>query len=133
MKNPSLQNNDDSFCDVDTEMYEANEERLDKLRMSPPRLNCFICGTPMKTRLGRYGEFYYCPKGNHGTIGVNKYKSILKRYPQEQEFKSYPKDLLEIIDQECSKFFSITELESFYIDSPEYNPDDFWQDLRPNG
>lgn len=35
MKNPSLQNNDDNFLDAQEEMYEANEERLDKLIWKP--------------------------------------------------------------------------------------------------
>lgn len=95
--------------------------------------NCFVCGEEMKIRQGKYGEFFYCPKGKHGTIAVNKYLKIKWSFWNEKGgyAKNKHDPLMDAINMECSRFGSITELESFYIDSPECDPEDFWKDMRP--
>ena len=35
--------------------------------------------------------------------------------------------------QSALGYGAMTDLERFYIDSPVYDEDDFWQDIRPHG
>lgn len=37
-------------------------------------MKCLKCNSEMGIRRGKFGEFYYCTKGNHGTISVEKYE-----------------------------------------------------------
>lgn len=96
-------------------------------------MRCLVCKTAMLIREGKFGPFYYCPNGNHGTISVAKYESIMKRssnIPQGQ----FDQLMNELEVQTIALGGRVlSELERFYIDSEAYydNPDDFWQSMRP--
>ena len=101
-------------------------------------MNCLICGSKMLTRNGPFGEFYYCRNGNHGTISVAKYNAIINSLPND----GCPMDDGDLFmramertyaELNCGPKTELEELALFYVDSPAYDEDDFWQDIRPHG
>ena len=96
---------------------------------------CLVCKSEMRIRTGPYGEFYYCPHGNHGTISVAKYDAIIKSLPNEGLLIGEKDPLMHAIErtQAALGYGAMSDLERFYIDNPEYSEDDFWQDMRPDG
>lgn len=99
---------------------------------------CLVCKTPMQTRKGRHGEFYYCPNGNHGTIGVAKYRELMEHFtithkPDMGYSGSDP--LMTAIEIQTMALGGgiLPDIERFYIDNEAYydDPDDFWQNHRP--
>ena len=91
----------------------------------------------MSIRNGKFGKFYYCPKGKHGTISVDKYNEILEKTGNvpDEHFSVWDKDPLmrAIENQDMSITGVMTDREKFFIDNELYyeNPDDFWQNVRP--
>lgn len=96
---------------------------------------CLFCKKPMAIRSGPYGDFYYCQYGNHGTISVEKYKKIAASIPQEGLPIGGNDPLMMAVEraQSVLGYGAMTDLERFYIDSPVYDEDNFWQDARPHG
>lgn len=96
---------------------------------------CLVCKNVMRTRTGPHGEFYYCPHGSHGTISVAKYDSIVKSFRQDGLPIGGKDPLMQAVErtQAALGYGAMTDLERFYIDSPVYDKDDFWQDIRPHG
>lgn len=95
-------------------------------------MKCLICKKTMKIREGKYGPFYYCPNGNHGTISVKKYNTIIQKAINNPINKSDP--LMIAIEQQTITLGGgiMTDLERFYIDNEAFydNQDDFWQNQR---
>lgn len=103
-------------------------------------MQCLVCKTAMLIREGKFGPFYYCPNGNHGTISVAKYEAIMKRFAESATVNDglptggYDPLMLAIERQTMALGGGVmSDLERFYIDSEAYydNPDDFWQNARP--
>lgn len=96
---------------------------------------CLICKARMEIRQGKYGDFYHCPNGNHGTISVEKYKKIAASIPQDGLPIGGSDPLMMAVEraQSALGYGAMTDLERFYIDSPVYDENDFWQDMRPHG
>lgn len=93
---------------------------------------CLICKTAMGIREGKFGPFYYCPNGNHGTISVAKYESIVSRLPEPERLPmSGECPLIAEIERQTMALGGgvMTDAERFYVDSEAYydDPDDFWQ------
>lgn len=96
-------------------------------------MHCLFCKAEMQIREGKFGPFYYCPKGNHGTISVNKYKRIMR---QRQDNIAVNHDTLMFAIERHTMTLGggvMSDLERFYIDNDAYydNQDDFWQNSRP--
>ena len=93
---------------------------------------CLVCKNAMRTRTGPHGDFYYCQYGNHGTISVEKYKKIAASIPQDGLPIGGSDPLMMAVEraQSALGYGAMTDLERFYIDSPVYDPDEFWQDVR---
>ena len=96
---------------------------------------CLFCKKPMLIRSGPYGDFYYCQYGNHGTISVAKYNAIVNSLPKDGLPIGGKDPLMQAVErtQAALGYGAMTDLERFYIDSPVYDEDDFWQDIRPHG
>lgn len=96
---------------------------------------CLVCKSHMLTRSGKHGEFYYCPHGKHGTISVAKYNTIVASLSKDGLPISGADQLTQDIErkQAILGLGSMTDIERFYIDSPAYDEDNFWQDIRPDG
>jgi len=96
-------------------------------------VRCLVCKIPMLIREGKFGPFYYCPNGNHGTISVAKYESIMKQSSRAMQAQCDP--LMHDLEVQTIALGGgmLSDLERFYIDSEAYydNPDDFWQNIRP--
>ena len=98
-------------------------------------MRCLICGVGMKIRTGPYGDFYYCPQGSHGTLSVTKYRAILAAHTSNEMARStVPEDPLMLAVERQTLTLGggiMTDVERFYIDNLEYDPENFWQDSRP--
>lgn len=96
---------------------------------------CLICKARMEIRQGKYGDFYHCPNGNHGTISVAKYNHIVNSLQKNGLPIGGECPLMQAIErtQAGLGYGAMTDLERFYIDSPVYDENDFWQDMRPHG
>lgn len=98
-------------------------------------MQCPICKTAMHVRDGKFGPFYYCPNGKHGTISVAEYESIMRRFAENDGLPMGGIDpLVRGIERQTMALGGgfMTDLERFYVDSEAYydDPDDFWQNQR---
>lgn len=93
----------------------------------------------MHVKNGKYGDFYFCPNGSHGTISLEKYKRLIANFKanksEYRENTAYPGNdpLMTAIEMETIAMGGgiISELVKFYIDNPEQDQEDSWQDIRP--
>jgi len=88
----------------------------------------------MEKRDGKYGEFFYCPNGKHGTISVEKYNKVMSMFVINDGLPIGRSDaLLQAIERQTSFLGGgvLTDTERFFVDNEQYNPDEFWQDVRP--
>lgn len=99
------------------------------------KMICLVCKKPMMVRGGPYGDFYYCRIGNHGTISVAKYNAIMNSLPKDRLSMEDKDPLMHTVErtQAALGYVAMTDLERFFIDSPAYDENDFWQDIRPHG
>ena len=99
-------------------------------------MQCLVCNTAMLTREGKFGPFYYCPNGNHGTISVAKHEAIMNQFKGANDglpVGGHDPLMLAIERQTMVLGGVMSDLERFYIDSEAYydSPNDFWQTARP--
>jgi hypothetical protein len=88
----------------------------------------------MKKRHGKFGEFLYCPNGQHGTISVEKYNKALSMLGINDGLPMGREDaLLQAIERQTMSLGGgvLTDTERFFVDNEQYNHDEFWQDVRP--
>lgn len=94
----------------------------------------------MAVREGKYGPFYYCTAGKHGTISVEKYEKLVKVITPTGRISSYA-NIVTQTPREADPFSQIklqtmqfqptaTELEEWIVDGDIDDPDN-WQNLRP--
>ena len=100
-------------------------------------MHCLVCKKAMMIREGKFGPFYYCPNGNHGTISVAKYEAIMEQVTVKDRLTTIDKHdaLISAIEHQTVTLGGgvLSELEKFYIDNEAYynDPNDFWQNMRP--
>ena len=107
-------------------------------------MHCLKCGTLMQLRGGKYGNFYYCPAGAHGTISVDKYRTIVTNHTrmlQHMQHRSasivpgHPGSLDPLVD-EINKQGYVSDEDSFLIDCEAYyndptDPRECWMAVSP--
>ncbi len=93
-------------------------------------MNCLVCNRSMLIRQGKFGPFYYCPNGRHGTISVEKYKSISCKTVNYVPPTDDPL-MISIERQIMSIGGYMSDQDRFYIDNEQFDPENFWQDIRP--
>lgn len=99
---------------------------------------CQICKTPMAIRNGKFGQFYYCPNGRHGTISVEKYKRLVRLCSEGHHVGGAPltsDPLMTEIERQTVHFGGIlTDLDRFCVDSESYSDEEdyeMWEHVRP--
>lgn len=94
----------------------------------------------MQTRKGKHGEFFYCPNGNHGTIGVTKYRELMDHFTATHKAGtdigySGADPLMTAIEIQTMALGGgiLPETERFFldIDVDEHPYYESWRDIRP--
>ena len=101
-------------------------------------MRCLVCSAEMQVRGGRYGPFYYCPRGRHGTLSVAKYEELVARLSGALQSTSAGGDLdplMLAVERETLTLGGglMPDTERFFVDceASYEDPDGFWQNVRP--